>query len=36
MNFTMLVPDVFYADVDALKLFIDFEFNIVHDEFKIK
>jgi hypothetical protein len=36
MNFTMLVPNVFYADIkDALKLFIDcLEFNIEHDELK--
>jgi hypothetical protein len=36
MNFTKLVPNVFYADIkDALKLFIDcLEFNIEHDELK--
>jgi hypothetical protein len=34
MNFTRLVPNVFYIDIqDALKLFIDcLEFNIEHDE----
>jgi hypothetical protein len=36
MNFTKLVPNVFYIDIkDALKLFIDcLEFNIEHDELK--
>ena len=36
MNFTKLVPNVFYVDIkDALKLFIDcLEFKIVHDELK--
>jgi hypothetical protein len=36
MNFTKLVPNVFYNDIkDALKLVIDcFEFNIEHDELK--
>jgi hypothetical protein len=36
MNFTMLVPNVFYTDIkDALKLFIDcLEFHIEHDELK--
>lgn len=36
MNFTKLVPNVFYRDIkDALKLFIDcLEFNIEHDELK--
>lgn len=34
MNFTKLVPNVFYVDIkDALKLFIDcLEFSIEHDE----
>ena len=34
MNFTRLVPNVFYADIhDALKLFVDcLEFSIEHDE----
>lgn len=34
MNFTKLVPNVFYADIkDGLKLFVDcLEFNIEHDE----
>jgi len=34
MNFTKLVPNVFYINIkDALKLFIDcLEFKIVHDE----
>ena len=34
MNFTKLVPNVFYVDInDALRLFIDcLEFNIEHDE----
>lgn len=38
MNFTKLVPNVFYTDIkDALKLFIDcLEFNIEHDEVKSK
>ncbi|HRH51496.1 MAG TPA: hypothetical protein PLP23_22285 [Panacibacter sp.] len=36
MNFTRLVPNVFYTDIkDALKLFIDcLEFTIEHDELK--
>jgi len=36
MNFTKLVPNVFYTDInDALKLFIDcLEFNIEHNELK--
>ena len=36
MNFTKLVPNVFYVDIkDALKLFIDcLQFNIEHDELK--
>ena len=36
MNFTKLVPNVFYTDIkDALKLFVDcLEFNIEHDELK--
>ena len=36
MNFTKLVPNVFYIDIkDALKLFIDcLEFSIEHDEVK--
>jgi hypothetical protein len=36
MNFTKLVPNVFYTDIkDALKLFIDcLEFTIEHDELK--
>jgi hypothetical protein len=36
MNFTKLVPNVFYVDIkDALKLFIDcLEFSIEHDELK--
>ena len=36
MNFTKLVPNVFYIDIrEALKLFIDcLEFNIEHDELK--
>jgi len=36
MNFTKLVPNVFYTDIrEALKLFIDcLEFNIEHDELK--
>jgi hypothetical protein len=36
MNFTRLVPNVFYIDIhDALKLFIDcLEFTIEHDELK--
>lgn len=36
MNFTMLVPNVFYTDIkEALKLFIDcLEFTMVHDELK--
>jgi hypothetical protein len=36
MNFTKLVPNVFYADInDALVLFIEcLEFNITHDELK--
>ena len=36
MNFTKLVPNVFYADInEALKLFIDcLEFSIEHDELK--
>ncbi len=36
MNFTKLVPNVFYIDInDALKLFVDcLEFKIVHDELK--
>lgn len=36
MNFTMLVPNIFYADIqDALKLFIDcLEFTIEHDGLK--
>ena len=38
MNFTKLVPNVFYTDIkDALKLFIDcLEFSIEHDEVKSK
>lgn len=34
MNFTKLVPNVFYIDIkDGLKLFVDcLEFNIEHDE----
>lgn len=34
MNFTTLVPNVFYTDIkDALKLFIDcLEFTIEHNE----
>lgn len=34
MNFTKLVPNVFYVDInDALRLFIDcLEFSIEHDE----
>ena len=34
MNFTKLVPNIFYVDInDALKLFIDcLEFSIEHDE----
>lgn len=38
MNFTKLVPNVFYTNIhDALKLFIDcLEFQIVHDELKSK
>ncbi len=36
MNFTTLVPNVFYVDIkDALKLFIDcLEFKLEHDELK--
>lgn len=36
MNFTLLVPNIFYVDInDALKLFIDcLEFSIEHDELK--
>ena len=36
MNFTKLVPNVFYVDIkDSLKLFIDcLEFKITHDELK--
>lgn len=36
MNFTKLVPNVFYINInDALKLFIDcLEFEITHDELK--
>jgi hypothetical protein len=36
MNFTKLVPNIFYTDIkDALKLFIDcLEFTIEHDELK--
>lgn len=36
MNFTTLVPNVFYTDInDALKLFVDcLEFTIGHDELK--
>jgi hypothetical protein len=36
MNFTKLVPNVFYADIkDALRLFIDcLEFSLEHDELK--
>jgi hypothetical protein len=36
MNFTKLVPNVFYIDIkDGLKLFIDcLEFTIEHDELK--
>lgn len=36
MNFTKLVPNVFYIDInEALKLFVDcLEFNIEHDELK--
>ena len=36
MNFTKLVPNVFYRDIqDALKLFVDcLEFKIEHDELK--
>jgi len=36
MNFTLLVPNVFYADInDALELFIDcLGFSIEHDELK--
>jgi len=36
MNFTQLVPNVFYIDIkEALKLFIDcLEFSIEHDELK--
>lgn len=35
MNFTQLVPSVFYVDIsDALKLFVDcLEFTIEHEEF---
>lgn len=38
MNFTKLVPNVFYTDIkEALKLFSDcLEFRIVHDELKSK
>ena len=38
MNFTKLVPNVYYADIkDGLKLFIDcLEFSIGHDELKSK
>ena len=38
MNFTKLVPNVFYVDIrDALKLFIDcLEFSIEHDELTSK
>jgi hypothetical protein len=38
MNFTKLVPNVFYADInDALVLFIEcLEFIITHDELKSK
>jgi hypothetical protein len=36
MNFTMLVPNVFYSDIKVgLKLFVDcLEFSIAHDELK--
>ena len=36
MNFTKLVPNVFYTDIkEALKLFVDcLEFKIEHDELK--
>lgn len=36
MNFTKLVPNIFYADIkEALKLFIDcLEFTIEHDELR--
>jgi len=36
MNFTKLVPNVFYVDInDALKLFVDcLEFQIEHDELR--
>ena len=38
MNFTKLVPNVYYLDIkDGLKLFIDcLEFNIGHEELKSK
>ena len=38
MNFTKLVPNVFYSDINnALKLFIDcLEFSIEHDDKKAK
>lgn len=38
MNFTKLVPNVFYVNIsDAMNLFIDcLEFNIVHDELSSK
>jgi hypothetical protein len=38
MNFTKLVPNVFYTDIkEALKLFVDcLEFKIEHDELKSK
>ena len=36
MNFTKLVPNVFYVDIkDALRFFVDcLEFRVVHDELK--
>jgi hypothetical protein len=36
MNFTKLVPNIFYADINVgLKLFVDcLEFKITHDELK--
>ena len=38
MNFTKLVPNVYYLDIkDGLKLFIDcLEFSIGHEELKSK
>lgn len=38
MNFTRLVPNVYYSDIqDGLKMFVDcLEFNIGHEEIKSK